>query len=106
MGFSLLASGFLLNQSSLSCGAAPLGVHRECENFPPKRSSPQTKKNPNMKTMHLAAALSGFLTVLLMPVQAAQEGDRGTALTPAAAGILTGTVSNTATRNLLEGARV
>jgi iron complex outermembrane recepter protein len=59
-----------------------------------------------MKKKHLAAAVGGFLAVMLMTAQAAQDNERSTPIAAAASGVLTGTVSNTATRNLLEGARV
>lgn len=57
-----------------------------------------------MKSKNLRAVIAGFLAVMLMAAQAAQDSNRAAA--PAASGVLTGTVSNTATRNLLEGARV
>jgi len=59
-----------------------------------------------MKHTHLLAAFSGFVAVMLMSAQAAQDAVRTSPSANAAAGVLTGSVSNTATRNLLEGARV
>src|SRR5687768_12260780 len=61
---------------------------------------------PPMKTTRLPAALCGMFVVLLPMLHAAQAAERATAAAPAAAGVLTGSVSNIATRNLLEGARI
>ena len=58
-----------------------------------------------MKHTQRLAALSGILAILLLPIRAAQD-DRSPVNPQAASGVLTGTVSNTATRNLLEGAKV
>jgi iron complex outermembrane receptor protein len=59
-----------------------------------------------MKTLPLPAVFRGMLVLMLSPFAVAQVADRSATVAGASTGVLTGTVSNTATRNLLEGARI
>lgn len=77
-----------------------LSVRRRTETEPlpgPKSSNTMTRKNP-------IAILGTWLALALAPGHAADSATAAAA--SASTGVLTGTVSNRATRNVLEGAKV
>jgi iron complex outermembrane recepter protein len=68
----------------------------------PARELPAT----TMKRKNPLAVLTGWLAVMLAPAQIGQAADQAAPAAVAIAGTLTGTVSNSATHNLLEGVKI
>ncbi len=76
------------------------------------RAAPPTQQKPiaeeaskSMQRKNPLVVIGTWLALLLTPAQA-QESDRSASVAPVTTGVITGTISNAATRNLLEGAKV
>jgi TonB-dependent receptor len=72
---------------------------------PPTHTATADPSSKSMQRKNPIALLGTWLAVLLTPAQG-QDAERAGAVAPTSTGVVTGTVSNAATRNLLEGARV
>ncbi len=83
-------------------------VLRQPSADPPSPSPLSAPKEPprTMKPKNIVATFAGWLALTLAPAGPAQEATRVATAAALGNGTLTGTVSNAATKNLLEGARV
>ncbi len=79
---------------------------RASERAPSEHQNTAEELSKHVKRKNPIALLTGWLALMLAPAQGAQDAGAPGATAPLSTGTLTGTVSNSATRNLLEGARI